>query len=594
LLIPTTKYGFAFCRKLGVAGAAVIAVGGVLTGVQPFTDPWAHVPGVPELRQYTVLSVLVVYTGLTLLLAAWWRIGALVRRPEGPTGRELTVTALWWAAPFALVTPVFSGDVYSYLAQGAMTAGGLDAYRVGPAALGGPLLANVPPIWQFTPAPYGPVFLDLAGAVNWVTGEHTWLGIVGMRMLAVVGVGLLAWSVPRLAGACGVAPNAAMWLAVLNPLVVLHLVADAHNDALMLGLMAAGLVFALQRHPVLGSGLIALAALTKAPAGLALAFIVPIWAGQLTGRLRVPRAAAGVAGAAGLTAVVTTTLAGTGFGWIRTLNTPTRARTWLSVTTDLGSLTGRVAEWLGVATTDEAMRVWWLTGLAAAVCVCVGLWRRSAEYGPVAALGLSLAARGRRLDADPPRGGRAVSHPRPVRAARRRSAGPAGAGRRGAGRRRCAGHVRHLHRARPPAAPGADRGRGVGRSAGRGEEGRRAARDRAAERRSLCAERLVPHLIGDRGSSPSAISTSRSASMAALAVDSGTERSSPAWAPLAARTAISATSIPLTVSRTQELRASRASACRSTRPISVRRRSRLLVPPEDSSSRLVRSVGRSW
>jgi hypothetical protein len=273
-----------------------------------------------------------------------------------------------------------------------MTVAGLDAYRVGPAALGGPLLANVPPIWQFTPAPYGPVFLDLAGAVIRVTGEQTWLGVLGMRMLAVVGVGLLAWSVPRLARACGVAPAAAMWLSVLNPLVVLHLVADAHNDALMLGLMAAGLVFALQRHPVLGCGLIALAALTKAPAGLALAFVVPIWAGQLTGRWRLPRASAGVAGAAGVTALAATTLAGTGFGWIRTLNTPTRAHTWLSVTTDLGSLTGRVAQWLGVATVDEAMRVCWLAGLATAVCLCVGLWRRSAQYGPVAALGLSLAA----------------------------------------------------------------------------------------------------------------------------------------------------------------------------------------------------------
>jgi hypothetical protein len=392
LLIPTPKYGFAFCRKLGAAGAVVTAAGGVLAGVQPFSDPLARLPGVRELRESTVLSVLVVYVGLTLLLAAWWRIGALVRRPNGPSWQELAVTAVWWAAPFALITPLFSGDVYSYIAQGAMTVLGIDAYNAGPAVMGGPLGANVPPIWQFTPAPYGPVFLDLAGSVTRVTGNHTWPGVVGMRILAVVGVGLLVWSVPRLARFCGVEPNAAIWLSVLNPLVVLHLVADAHNDALMLGLMAAGLVFVLERHPVLGSGLIALAALVKAPAGLAIAFVVPIWAAQLTGRWRMARAALGAVSAAGLTAAIATTLAGTGYGWIHTLNTPTRARTWLSITTDLGNLTGRMTRWFGVASVDEAMHAWWLIGLVAAACVFVGLWRRSAQIGPVAALGLSLAA----------------------------------------------------------------------------------------------------------------------------------------------------------------------------------------------------------
>jgi hypothetical protein len=392
LLIPTTKYGFAFCRKLGVAGAVVVVVGAVLAGVQPFSDPLARLPGVRELRESTVLSVLVVYVGLTLLLAAWWRIGALVRRPNGPSWRELTVTAVWWAAPFLLSAPVFSGDVYSYIAQGAMTVVGIDAYSAGPAVLGGPLDANVPPIWQFTPAPYGPVFLDLAGAVTRVTGDHTWPGVVGMRILAIVGVGLLVWSVPRLARFCGVEPNAAMWLSVLNPVVMLHLVADAHNDALMLGLMAVGLVFALERHPVLGSALIALAALVKAPGGLAVAFIVPIWAEQLTGRWRWARAALGAVGAAAATAVAVTMLAGTGYGWIHTLNTPTHAHTWLSITTDLGGLTGRIAHWLGVASVDEAMHAWWMIGLVVAACTCVGLWRRSTQLGPVVALGLSLGA----------------------------------------------------------------------------------------------------------------------------------------------------------------------------------------------------------
>ena len=53
--------------------------------------------------------------------------------------RELIITMLWFAAPFLVTMPIFSRDVYSYLAQGTMTVLGVDAYQYGPAILGGPL-----------------------------------------------------------------------------------------------------------------------------------------------------------------------------------------------------------------------------------------------------------------------------------------------------------------------------------------------------------------------------------------------------------------------------------------------------------------------
>jgi hypothetical protein len=375
-----------------LAGSAVSAVGGTLAGALPSRHPFADLPGVRELRTSTLLSVFVVYVGLTLLLAAWWRIGGMVRRPGRPSVRELTITGVWWAAPFAFATPIFSRDVYSYLAQGAMTRASIDAYAVGPAALGGNLAANVPEIWQQTPAPYGPVFLSLAGGVTELSRDGTWLGVFGMRALAVAGVAMLVWAVPRLARSCGVAPTAALWLGVLNPLVLLHLVTDAHNDAFMLGLMAIGLVCALERRPALGAVIVTLAALTKAPAGLAIAFLVTIWAGQLSGRARWARAAAGTAAIAAVTTVAATALAGTGYGWIAALDTPTRAHTWLSITTDLGYFTGTAAQWLGVAGVAETTDAWRLVGLAAAAVLCVVLWRRSLQIGPVVALGLGLAA----------------------------------------------------------------------------------------------------------------------------------------------------------------------------------------------------------
>jgi hypothetical protein len=282
--------------------------------------------------------------------------------------------------------------VYSYLAQGAMTGSGLDVYRSGPALLGGPLAANVPTIWQHTPAPYGPVFLDLAAAVTNTTGSAIRPGIIGMRALALIGVGLLAWSVPRLGRSCGVDPSVALWLGVLNPLVLLHLVADAHNEALMLGLMSFGLVLAIRRWHVLAIGAITLAALVKAPAGLALAFIVPIWAPRLSERGRWVRAMLATLGVAIAIAVGVTAASGSGFGWASALATPTRARTWMSITTDLGWAYGTVLGTVNGQSTDATRHMFWLAGLVIAGLLTIIFWCRSQQLGPVVALGLSLSA----------------------------------------------------------------------------------------------------------------------------------------------------------------------------------------------------------
>jgi hypothetical protein len=379
----------AYQRALGLAGSSVIVVGGLLGGVLPVG--MTSLDDLRDLRNATVVPVLVVYVGLTMLLIAWWRVGARLGRPDPPSRRALTITAGYWAAPFAVTTPIFSGDVYSYLAQGAMTLSGLDPYRVGPAALGGPLAANVPEIWQNTPAPYGPVFLGFAGSVIKVTGNGVWAGIVGMRLLAIVGVVLLLWSVPRLAEFCGVRPAPALWLGVLNPLVLLHLVGDAHNDALMLGLMTFGVTLALQRRPIVATTIITLAALVKAPAVVALGFAIPIWADQLDGPARWIRAAQRVLAVAAATAVTVTAVGGTGFGWVRTLDTPTRARTWMSITTDLGYVFGTLTHWVDGESVDEVRRVFWLAGLVVAGVTGLFLVAYSRRMGPVLALGVCLA-----------------------------------------------------------------------------------------------------------------------------------------------------------------------------------------------------------
>jgi hypothetical protein len=84
--------------------------------------------------------------------------------------------------------------------------------------------------------------------------------------------------------------------------VLIHLVAGAHNDALMIGLMLAGLSFATRANMAAAIGLIATATLIKAPAVLALACVAQLWAARLSGRLRLVRSAV-LTGAGGLTVI---------------------------------------------------------------------------------------------------------------------------------------------------------------------------------------------------------------------------------------------------------------------------------------------------
>jgi alpha-1,6-mannosyltransferase len=250
-------------RALGFAGSALIAAGGLGAGALPVGMSAGH----PR------LGLVVVYSGLILLLLAWWRCGRAL--PDDP---RMWRTLAWWAAPLLLAPPMFSRDVYSYLAQGLMIDAGLDVYRHGPADLGGVVAEQVPAIWQHTPSPYGPVFLMVADGVTGVFGSHVLLGILAMRLVAVAGLILLVVSVRVLARSTGVDPATATWLAVLNPLVLIHLIGGAHNDALMVGLLAAGLAAAVRRHPFAATVLVVAAALVKAPAALGLVAIAAIWA----------------------------------------------------------------------------------------------------------------------------------------------------------------------------------------------------------------------------------------------------------------------------------------------------------------------------
>ncbi|MFJ9562261.1 polyprenol phosphomannose-dependent alpha 1,6 mannosyltransferase MptB [Streptomyces fuscichromogenes] len=369
------------CQVLGLAGTAFLALGGETAGALPVEDLLA-----PSSVQ-AAFGLVGVYFGVVLLIAAWLLLGRLVRGGSPPTPRQLLLVLAVWAAPLLLAPPLFSRDVYSYLAQGAMVDAHMDVYTSGPAQLGGPLAGEVAPVWQNTAAPYGPAFMGVASLLSGLTRGELPAGLLGMRLVALFGVGLMAAALPRLARHSGADPAAALWLGALNPLVLLHLVAGAHNDAIMLGLLGLGLVAALGRWPVLGAVLVTLAALVKAPAALGLLAVIVVQARRGRGPVRATLATALASGA---TTVAATAVAGTGYGWIRALDTPVSAHNW-ALSSLLGRATGALLEHLGSDLAPLAVPAWHLFGLVLTAVTVLLIWVRLRPR-PVYALGLSLAA----------------------------------------------------------------------------------------------------------------------------------------------------------------------------------------------------------
>lgn len=259
---------------LGLAGSLTIAWAGPRAVSTPATG-WWYMPALPGGR--SAANVLV-YVGVGVLCLAWVGVG---RSANGPGTRWLLIIAGLWLTPLALAPPMFSHDAYSYLAQGTVLHLGHNPYHDAPAVLAGlgrgHVLAGVAPFWRHTTAPYGPLFLGAVSLIVAVTGSHLVAGILVLRALELIGIVLIARYVPRLAGALGADAARATWLALLSPIILLQLVAAAHNDVLMAGLLVAGITVALQGRPLAGVALCALAATFKVPGLAGAAFITVAW-----------------------------------------------------------------------------------------------------------------------------------------------------------------------------------------------------------------------------------------------------------------------------------------------------------------------------
>lgn len=389
--------------KLGLLGSVLITAGGLGAGSTKPHDPLLESLHLSWLRfgHGLVLSSIVLWTGVGLMLIAWVMLG---RRALAGNATEFTMRATtgFWLAPLLLSVPVFSRDTYSYLAQGALLRDGFDPYAVGPVANPNTLLDNVSPIWTITTAPYGPAFILIAKLVTMAVGNHVIAGTMLLRLCMLPGLALLIWATPRMAHHLGTNGALALWICVLNPLVLIHLMGGVHNEMLMVGLMAAGIALTFQGRHVLGTVAITVAIAVKATAGISLPFLVWVWMRHLRDRRGYRPAWAFLAATAisllifAVVFGILSAVAGVGLGWLTALAGSVKIINWLSVPTAAANVihvlggglhtvdfyaTLRITRYIGIAIIAVSLPLlWWrfrrddraaLTGIAWSMVIVV-------------------------------------------------------------------------------------------------------------------------------------------------------------------------------------------------------------------------------
>jgi hypothetical protein len=359
-----------YLRYGGLLAAGVLAAGAYSAGALPGEDPRFGLGG---------LACLI---GMVGLVAAWWQVGIAVR--AGQVGmRWLLLTGALWALPLLVAPPLASRDVYAYACQGSLYAGGVDPYSVGVSAGGCPWSESVSKLWRNTSTPYGPLAVALSGGAARLAGfatpgEHSQLLLtVGLlRVLALLGVLLMAWFTIRLARACGMDPVSATWLGLVSPLVAVHVLSAAHHDGLLAGLVLAGLAFAAQARTRPMSVVAAFAALGLATAVKVTAVVALPFALLLLLRHERPARTATLAaiGATGAFAAASAAT-GLGLGWVHGLPSTGRVVQWTSVPSGVGMAAGYL---VGHPAAGVAVAVARLAGLAVLVAVLAVLWLRAA------------------------------------------------------------------------------------------------------------------------------------------------------------------------------------------------------------------------
>ncbi|HEX3947101.1 MAG TPA: polyprenol phosphomannose-dependent alpha 1,6 mannosyltransferase MptB, partial [Acidimicrobiales bacterium] len=396
---PVSLRGFAV---MGLVASAVIVCGVVLGG----TAFMSRLPGAwffgtpggplgslgPNGSRPSIVAVLAVYGGVGMLAITWVRLLHTLWHRPGVAVRRVVGVVTAWAVPILLAPPLFSRDVYSYAGQGELASHNINPYSYGPEVLGFTSFSTLPDsVWLDSITPYGPTFVGIDGVLDQASGHHILPDILLLRLLEVGGLAMIVAGTPTLARSLKRDPAEAVLMGAGSPLVLVTLIGGAHNDALMLGFLVAGLAVARRVGPVPGVVLCALAAGVKSPAFLGVIFIGWLWAGVgATVWRRV--AYAGLASAIGLATLEAVTVAtGLSWGWLLAVTTSASSFTGVTPVSFVSRLVSDVAGVVGLHLAVLSLHnVFSVLGLCIAGLIGLRLLWTSPERGLVRNLGLAL------------------------------------------------------------------------------------------------------------------------------------------------------------------------------------------------------------
>jgi hypothetical protein len=193
------------------------------------------------------------WAGFAAYLGVLWRAPRLGRRLVW--GLILTLVAA-----FALVPVLLSHDVYSYVDYARLgVRHGLDPYVYEPdSAPGDAAFAHV--TWIDAKNAYGPLFTLLTYPLAWLSVGVAVAALKAVAALSVLGIAAFT---ARIAAWRGADPLRAAAFVALNPLVLVHVVGGAHNDALTMLLAMCGVAAILSGRELAGGAALLAAIATK-------------------------------------------------------------------------------------------------------------------------------------------------------------------------------------------------------------------------------------------------------------------------------------------------------------------------------------------
>ena len=182
-------------------------------------------------------------TGIALLWLYWLGYQALQRFGHVQSPRRVLVPAIPLLLLAFVTIPYDSTDAFLYIAVGHAEAQfGMNPYtttlREVPGALDDPALdawmrSSKNP-WQDLPLVYGFGFALLIKAAAWL-GHGSWVWTLGILKAinagAFAGIAAMVWTIARRLGHSR--PDLALYLFAWSPLILLHHIANAHNDILV-------------------------------------------------------------------------------------------------------------------------------------------------------------------------------------------------------------------------------------------------------------------------------------------------------------------------------------------------------------------------